>query len=166
MDQVLRGLTFAYNYIDYLLMANKDSEEHKNHIHMVYERLQNHGILINPSKCELSLPQLQSLGHHIDSQGIHHCRTKYRQSRSSPQPTTMRKLREILGSVNFYHRFLPNAAHILQRLHKLLGATKRGSVMLQWSSNVTLAFIVAKEALAERYVIRLSKAKCSDVHYV
>ena len=29
MDQVLRGLTFAYNYIDDLLFASKDSEEHK-----------------------------------------------------------------------------------------------------------------------------------------
>ena len=70
MDQVLHGLTFAYNYIHDLLIANKDSEEHKNHLHMVFERLHDHEILINPSKCELGVPQLQFLGHQIGSQGV------------------------------------------------------------------------------------------------
>ena len=49
MDQVLCGLTFAYNYIDDLLIASKDSEEHRNHLRMVFECLQDHEILINPS---------------------------------------------------------------------------------------------------------------------
>ena len=70
MDQVLHGLTFAYNYIDDLLIASKDSVEHKNHLRMVFERLQVHRILINASKCELGAPQLQFLGHQMDSQGI------------------------------------------------------------------------------------------------
>ena len=67
MDQVLLGLTFAYNYIDNLLIASKDSQEHENHLRMVFECFQYHGILINLSKCELIIPQLQFLGHQIDS---------------------------------------------------------------------------------------------------
>ena len=47
MDQVLCGLTFAYNYIDDLLITSKDSKEHKNHLCMVFKRLQDHGILVN-----------------------------------------------------------------------------------------------------------------------
>ena len=38
--------------------------------------------------------------------------------------------------------------HIFQPLHKLLGATKRGSIKLQWSSESISAFIATKEALA------------------
>ena len=48
MDQVLRDLTLAYTYIDDLLIASKDFEEHKNYICMVLECLQDHRILINP----------------------------------------------------------------------------------------------------------------------
>ena len=70
MDQVLLGLTSAYNYFDDLLIVTGDPEEHKTHLHMVFKRLQDHGILINPSKCELGFSQLQFLGHQIDSQGI------------------------------------------------------------------------------------------------
>ena len=51
-------------------------------------------------------------------------------------------------SVNFYHHFLPNAPCILQPLHKLLAATKSGSVKYQWSSEVTLAVMAANKALA------------------
>ena len=71
MDQVLRGLTFTYNYIDDLLIGSEDSEEHKNHLRIVFELLQVHGILIKLSKCELGIPQLLFLGHQIENQGIH-----------------------------------------------------------------------------------------------
>ena len=74
-----------------------------------------------------------------------------------PKQTTMRKLQEFLGLVNFYHCFLPNAAHILQPLHKVLGATKRGSVKLQWSIEATSAFIAAKEALASGTLLAYPK---------
>ena len=49
MDKVLLGLTFAYNYVNDLFIASKDSEEHKNYLCKVFERLQDNGILINPS---------------------------------------------------------------------------------------------------------------------
>ena len=163
MDQVLRGLTYAYNYIDDLLIASKDPEEHKNHLRMVFERLQDHGILINPSKCELGVPQLQFLGHQIDSQGICPLPDKVQAVKEFPQPTTTHKLWEFLGLVNFYHCFLSNAVHILQPLHKFLGATKRGSVKLQLSSEATTAFIAAKEALASATLLAYPMP---NVHHV
>ena len=63
MDKVLRGLTFAYNYIDDLLIISEDFEEDKIHHCMVFECLQDHGILINPSKYKLlySLNQILQL---------------------------------------------------------------------------------------------------------
>ena len=70
MDQVLRGLHFTYNYINNLLIASPDAQEHKKHLQLVCEQLQRHGVLINPAKCELGVGQLQFLGHQIDSQGI------------------------------------------------------------------------------------------------
>ena len=157
MDQVLRGLPFAYDYIDDLLIASRDSEEHKRHLRMVFERLQHYGIVINPSKCVLGVPQLQILGHQIDSKGIRPLSDKVEAVKEFPLPTTARKLREFLGLVNFYHRFLPNAASILRPLHKLLGATKNGSTKLQWFSEATMAFVAAKEALASATLLSYPK---------
>ena len=67
MDQVLRGLTLAYNYIDDMLIAGKEAEEHKCPLRKIFECLQDQGIIINLSKCKLDVPQLQFLGHQIDS---------------------------------------------------------------------------------------------------
>ena len=45
MDQVIRGLTFVYNYIHDILIASKGSEDHRNHLRMVFECLQAQEIL-------------------------------------------------------------------------------------------------------------------------
>ena len=157
MDQVLRGLHFCYDYIDDLLIASPNPEEHKQHLRSVFERLQDHGVVINPAKCELGVTQLQFLGHQIDSQGIRPLEDKVRVVREFPQPTTQRKLREFLGFVNFYHRFLPHAAHILQPLHRLLTDTKDSTTELCWTSEATTAFVNIKEALANATLLSYPK---------
>ena len=38
MDMVLRGLEFAYVYIDDVLVASSDEVEHKNHLTQIFDR--------------------------------------------------------------------------------------------------------------------------------
>ena len=39
---------------------------------------------------------------------------------SFPRPTTVKQLQEYLGMVNFYHRFVPSAAELMQPLYKAI----------------------------------------------
>ena len=149
IDQVLHGLHFCYAYIDDLLIASVSPDEHKHHLRLVLERLDAHGVLINPAKCVFGADQLQFLGHHVDSQGIRPLEEKVQVIRDFPQPTTHRKLREFLGLINFYRRFLPNGADTLQPLNQLLAASKDNTKNLPWSDDATAAFTAAKEALAD-----------------
>ena len=82
----------------------------------MFERLQTHGVLINPAKCQLGVGQLQFLGQQTDNQGIRPLDDKVRVIMDFPKPVTSRKLREFLELLNFYHRFIPNTACILQPL--------------------------------------------------
>ncbi len=148
IDQVLRGLHFCYAYIDDLLIASASPDEHKVHLRLVLERLNDHGIIINPAKCVLGVPQLEFLGHLVDSQGIRPLDEKVQTVRDFPQPTTQRKLREFLGLVNFYHRFLPHAADLLQPLNSLLSSSKDSAKAIIWSDKATRAFTAVKDALA------------------
>nr|VZI49775.1 unnamed protein product [Spirometra erinaceieuropaei] len=68
IDHVLRGLPFVYAYIDDLLVASRNEEEHKEHLALVFNRLDKFGVVINPSKCVLGVPSLEFLGHQIDSE--------------------------------------------------------------------------------------------------
>lgn len=58
-----------------------------------------------------------STGHHVDCQGIRPLEEKVLSIRDFTHPSTQRKLREFLGMVNFYHRFLPHGADLLQPLN-------------------------------------------------
>ena len=107
IDQVLHGLPFCYAYIDDLLIASSSPEEHKSHLRQVLKRLSDNGVVINLTKSVLGVPCLDFLGYRVDAQGISPLDEKVRDIRDFPQPTSQHKLREFLGLINFYHRFIP-----------------------------------------------------------
>ena len=156
MDQVLRGVHFCYDYIDDLLIASPNTEEHK-HLRSVFEQLQDHGVVSNPAKCELGVTLLQFLGHQIDSHGIRPLEDKVRVVREFPQPTTQCKLHVFLGFVSFYYRFLPHAAHTLQPLHRLFTDMRDGTTGLCWTTGATTAFANIKQALANATLLSYPK---------
>ena len=148
IDQVLRGLHFCYAYIDDLLIASTTPEEHQEHLRQVFQRLSEHGVIINPTKCHFGATHLQFLGHHIDSEGIRPLDTKVQVIRDFPLPKSHRKFREFLGLVNFYRRFLPHAADLLYPLTQLLGDSTSGTKEVNWTEAAQAAFNAVKEALA------------------
>ena len=149
MDQVLRGLAFCYVYIDDVLIASSNPQEHKVHLRLVLQCFVQYGILINPHKCLLGVSELQFLGHHVNKDGVSPLTSQVKVIQNFPQPPTLRKLREFLGLVNFYHRFIPRCAYILAPLNALLKSTSTNSRSLQWNSDATSSFQQIKEALAK-----------------
>ena len=148
MDQVLRGIPSVYVYIDDVLIASATPEQHLQDLRTVFERLAAHGIVINPNKCLFGVTELDFLGHHIDQHGITPLPAKVQAVRDFPQPQSQRQLRQFIGLVNFYHRFLPHGAGLMQPLHALLTASKPKSQALTWTEDALAAFNAAKEALA------------------
>ena len=65
-----------------------------------------------------------------------------------PRPNSQRQLREFLGMVNFYHRFVPHCAQVFHPLHTLLTHTHTKSE-LQWSDECISAFEKPKTALSQ-----------------
>ena len=146
MDQVLQGIPSAYVYIDDVLIASPTPEQHLRDLKAVFTRLSAHGILINPNKCLFAAPSLNFLGHHIDRHGISPLPEKVKAVNEFPQPQTQRQLRRFIGLVNFYHRFLPHGAELMQPLHSLL---KRKSQSITWTDAATTSFQATKDALAK-----------------
>jgi len=50
MNNILRGLDFCFCYLDDILIASDNEEEHLKHLRIIFERLQNNGLTINISK--------------------------------------------------------------------------------------------------------------------
>ena len=149
IDEVLRDLHFSYAYIDDVMIASSTPEEHKQHLKLVFDRFRQFGIIVKPTKCELGVSELTFLGHCWNSQGVrplHLTKSKlFKIFHNPPQ----RKLREFLGLVNFYHRFLPHSADTLQPLHILLTTAHKPKHTLQWNEESLQAFSTIKQAIAD-----------------
>ncbi|BHF73393.1 hypothetical protein SprV_0401647400 [Sparganum proliferum] len=150
IDHVLRSLPFVYTYIDDLLVASRNEEEHKEHLALVFDSLDKFGVVINPSKCVLGAPSLEFLGHQVDSEGLRSLPSKVEAVRNFPPPTSKRQLRRFLGTANFYRRFLPNCADLMLPLTNMLFGPKGP---LRLTGEALTAFERIKNSLADAILL-------------
>ena len=61
------------------------------------------------------------LGHILSADGISANPEKVDKVRDWPVPSNAKELHSFLGLASYYHRFIPNAAHIAKCLHQLVG---------------------------------------------
>ncbi|BHF78535.1 hypothetical protein SprV_0602164800 [Sparganum proliferum] len=84
IDRVLRSLPFVDVYIDDVLVASQDVEEHLQHLTLLFDRFQHFGVTLHPAKCILGATSLEFLGHLIDSKGIRPLSSKVAAIRDFP----------------------------------------------------------------------------------
>ena len=105
-------------------MTFSSSANHKRsmraHLRQLFGKLQEHGLVISLSKCQFGVNEIDFLGHHVNQQGVFPLPEKVDAIRSFPRPTTVKQLQEYLFMVNFYHRFVPSAAALMQPLYKAI----------------------------------------------
>nr|VZH98912.1 unnamed protein product [Spirometra erinaceieuropaei] len=70
IDDILRGLSFTYVYIDDILVASSSTEEHASHLRQTFDRFQQQGLQLNVDKCIFDVSSLDFLGHHVDQHRI------------------------------------------------------------------------------------------------
>ena len=146
---MLRGLPWAYAYLDDILIASASKEDHLAHLWEVCARLAANGIVIRPAKCVLSAASLEFLGYHVDEQGIRLLEEKVKVVCQFPQPRMQRKLRQFLGMFNFYHRFILGCSHIFYPLNAMLSGPPKSNRRIVWTPNTEAAFLEIKDAIAE-----------------
>lgn len=149
MDEVVRGLDCCYVFIDDILIFSKSREEHRKNLHAVLSRLSAYGVVINPTKCIFEAAELDFLGYRVSAQGIIPPPSRVEALRNYPLPATVKDLRRFLGMINFYRRFLPQAAELQAPLHDVLAGPKvKGSTPVPWTPALEQAFQDCKEHLA------------------
>lgn len=149
MHQVLSGLDFCVPYLDDILIASSNESEHEDHLKQVLDRLRQHSLKLNPAKCNLGKPSVAFLGCLITSAGVKPLPEKTEAIINFSKPETISDLRRFLAMVNFYRRFIPNAAKTQAPLHELLKNSKKNDKRpVPWDETLTQAFETCKSDLA------------------
>ena len=146
MDEATRGLDFCFVYLDDILVASKDEEEHERHLHLLFKRLSDYGLAINPDKCDLGKGEMTFLGYRITPQGTTPVEDKVKAILEFPPPDSVKGLQRFLGMLNYYR---PSVKGIAETLIPLYKATTAKPKDFRWTATEEAAFTKAKEALAD-----------------
>ena len=148
MDSVCAGLDFVFVYLDDILIASESEAQHVEHLTLLFDRLEENGLVVKAEKCLFGVPEIDFLGHRVSKDGILPLPSKVKAISNFPAPATHTALEQFVGMVNFYHVFVPRAAEVMKPLYKALSVKPRPKE-LEWTSELDLAFQKAKRLLAE-----------------
>ena len=148
MDSVLRDMPFVFVYLDDILIGSRTRQEHLQHVRALFERLDQHGLIIKPAKCVFGVSSIQFLGHLISKNGAVPLPSKVEAVAAIPRPHLTRGLREFVGMVAYYHRFIRHAARLMRPLYDALKNSSPGQAV-DWTTERVEAFDATKAALCQ-----------------
>ena len=154
IDTVCQGLDFTFAYLDDILVYSQSKDEHFRHLRILFQRLERHGMIINVSKCQFGLSEIDFLGHRVTANNIAPLPEKVAAIENFGQPTTIKGLQTFVGMVNFYHRFVPRVAELMRPLHQALSGKAK---TLVWDDALGEAFENTKSALANATMLQHPK---------
>lgn len=151
MGVVLGDLSFdvLLIYLDDIIVFSKDFQGHCERLELVFDRLKRHGLKLKPSKCFLFRSEVKFLGHVISSEGIKVDSEKVSALDAWPVPKSVKEVRQLIGFMSYYRRFVPQFAQIAKPLHALMGSKdkRRASELFTWSSECQTAFDKLRQCL-------------------
>lgn len=143
MSTTLAGIAGVSVLLDDILIAGANQSQHDDRLEEVLKRLLNVGLTLNIEKCSYSTDKVEFLGYVVDHQGIHPASKKVDAIYNAKPPKNIKELQAFLGLLNFYERFIPNKATILEPLHRLLDK----GIKWKWEKKEEEAFYKARTAL-------------------
>ncbi|GJW38384.1 putative reverse transcriptase domain-containing protein [Tanacetum coccineum] len=152
---------FVIVFIDDILIYSRNEEEHANHLRIILELLRKEKLYAKFSKCDFWIHIVQFLGHLIDSQGLHVDTANNEAVKNWTSPTTPTEVRQFLGLVSYYRKFIEGFSKIAKPLTKL---TQKNKSYI-WGEEQELAFQLLKQKLCEAPILALLEGNDNFVVY-
>jgi len=141
---------FLIIYLDDLLIYSDTLAEHKKHVRMVLERLQEAGLCLKPSKCQFHVQEVAFLGFLVGPTGVRMDPAKVEAITSWPAPESVHEVRVFLGLANFYRRFIKNFSKMATPMTALLKKNRR----FRWTQEAQSSFDELKLAFTTAPILR------------
>ena len=149
VNKVLIGLPYVFGYLDDVLIFSPDIQTHLKHMREVFQRLREANLKLKKEKCNFLKAHIQYLGHFISGKGIEPVPEKLESIKKMPAPTTPKEIKQFLGLVGYYRKFVPRFADIARPLTSL---TKK-DIVFDWTKKCQTSFELLKEALIKEPIL-------------
>ena len=119
VNEVLAPFDFAFGYLDDILIYSPDIKTHLKHLRLEFERLRKADLKLKLKKCSFLKEHIQYLGHIISGDGITPVPEKPDSIQTMPIPYNPKEVKQFLGLVEYYRKFIPQFADLAMPLNAL-----------------------------------------------
>ena len=106
-------------YLDDIIIYSRSEKEHLEHLEEIFTRLKAAGLKLKLEKCCFFKKHIQYLGHLISADRIQPLPEKLESITKMPAPRNPKEVKQFLGLVGYYRKFIPRFADISRVLTHL-----------------------------------------------
>ena len=157
---------FMLVFLDDIIIYANSFKEMVGRLRTVLEKLQEHGLKVEPSKCRFFQKRVEYLGHIISAEGIETDPKKVAAISQWPVPKNHDELRTFIAKVGYYRRYIDRFSQRAAILNQLVNEDpnkgkksktgrrkKKEVVQWMWTEDHQAAFDDLKEALVSAPVL-------------
>ena len=159
VNEVLSGLTFAFGYLDDILVYSPDMETHLEHLRSLFVKLREADLKLKEVKCNFLkkhillennyLKHIQYLGHIVSGKSITPVPEKLESIQKMPPPKTPKQVKQFLGLIGYYHKFVLRFSDLAWPLNTLT----RKDVTFEWTPICQESFEMLKTSLMKEPIL-------------
>ena len=147
---VLEGLShFSIAYLNDIIIFSKNEEEHLQHLEIIFKMLCEPGLKLKRSKCSFMKMHIEYLGHLISEKGIELMPDKLSAIKEMPAPRNPKEIKQFLGLLGYYQKFIPRFLDIAKPLTRLT----RHDMTFEWCKKYEFSFL--KDAPCTEPILKL-----------
>ena len=161
INEVLKGCNFAMGYLDDIIIYSRSEKEHLEHLEEIFTRLKKAGLKLKLEKCCFFKKHIQYLGHLISADRIQPLPEKLESIAKMPAPKNPKEVKQFLGLVGYYRKFVPRFADISRVITHL----PKKDVEFKWTPECKNCFQILKESLQQAPILQYPDPQASYTLY-
>ena len=119
VNEVLSGFTFAFGYLDDILVFSPDMISHLEHLILLFERLRTAYLNLKEVKCNFLKRHIQYFGHIVSGEGITPLLEKLNSIQKMLSPKTLKEIKQFVVLIGHYRKFVPRFSDLARPLNAL-----------------------------------------------
>ena len=146
---------YVVSYIDDILVASDDAEQHAAVLRLLLARLADNHLYLNARKMDVGTTSTTFLGFEVGQGRMAVPPERIRALTDYPAPTTAQQLSSFLGKINYLRIFIPDCPIITARLQAVLLAAKATKSKFRLDEAAQAEFEALKQRLTSLPVLQL-----------